>query len=62
MEQGFANAQLMLGVSYYTGEEVTQDYAIAVKWFRKAAEQGLANAQLILGGMYAGGQVTALLR
>jgi uncharacterized protein len=35
---------------------VPQDYAEAVRWYRKAAEQGLANAQFNLGLMYAKGQ------
>ncbi|MDL1959246.1 MAG: hypothetical protein LWX01_06035 [Deltaproteobacteria bacterium] len=35
---------------------VQQDYAEAVKWFRKAAEQGYADAQFFLGLMYAQGE------
>jgi TPR repeat protein len=35
---------------------VPQDYAEAVRWYRKAAEQGLASAQFDLGLMYASGQ------
>ena len=34
----------------------TQDYAEAVRWFRKAAEQGDADAQFNLGRMYYEGQ------
>ena len=37
---------------YRNGEGVPQDYAQAVKWYRKAAEQGYANAQFNLGLMY----------
>ena len=33
-----------------------QDYAEAVKWYRKAADQGDAAAQFNLGVMYATGQ------
>ena len=55
-EQGNAQAQLDLGVMYYKGEGVRQDYAQAVQWFRKAAEQGDANAQYNLGVMYTQGQ------
>ncbi len=40
---------------YYAGQGVPQDYAEAVKWFRKAAEQGNAAAQSDLGFMYAKG-------
>jgi S1-C subfamily serine protease len=35
---------------------VTQDYAEAVKWFRKAAEQGDATAQFCLGVCYGNGR------
>ena len=38
-EQGHARMQNALGWMYRNGEGVTQDYAEAVKWFRKAAEQ-----------------------
>ena len=51
-EQGDAEAQYNLGVSYYNGEGVAQDYAEAVKWWRKAAEQGYADAQYNLGLSY----------
>ena len=37
---------------YAEAEGVTQDYAEAVKWYRKAAEQGHAVAQDYLGFMY----------
>ena len=40
---------------YGKGQDVTQDYAEAVKWFRKAAEQGVAAAQFNLGIMYDNG-------
>ena len=33
-----------------------QDYALAVQWYRKAADQGNADAQFNLGVMYANGQ------
>ena len=55
-EQGNADAQLNLGMLYYTGLGVRQDYAEAVKWFRGAAEQGEADAQVSLGLMYQAGQ------
>ena len=58
-EQGDANAQIKLGVMYYQGNDIPQDYAEAVNWFRKAAEQGLASAQYYLGAMYANGQGVA---
>ncbi|MBO7224189.1 MAG: sel1 repeat family protein, partial [Kiritimatiellae bacterium] len=40
---------------YYNGLGVQQDYAEAVKWFRKAAEQGHAGAQYRLGICYGKG-------
>jgi hypothetical protein len=51
-EQGDAESQKNLGDMHYYGEDVTQDYAEAVKWYRLAAEQGLAQAQHNLGDMH----------
>ena len=48
-EQGVAKAQSNLGLMYYRGEGVPQDYAIAVRWYRLAAEQDLVEAQYKLG-------------
>ena len=39
-QDGDAEAQFYLGVAYSNGEGVEQDYAVAVKWLRLAAEQG----------------------
>jgi uncharacterized protein len=36
-DQGDADAQYILGAMYLTGQGVTQNYAEAVKWVRKAA-------------------------
>ena len=55
-EQGLAEAQSSLGLSYNLGRGVPQDFKEAVKWFRLVAEQGLADAQKNLGWMYANGQ------
>ena len=55
-EQGVAEAQFNLGLMYYNGQGVRQDYAEAVRWYRKAAEQGVAETQNNLGAMYAIGQ------
>jgi len=55
-EQGDARAQLNLGLKYYRGEGVPQNYKQALLWQTKAAEQGIADAQLILGVMYARGK------
>ena len=51
-EQGNALAQYNLGVMYYYGHNVEQDYDEAVKWWRLAADQGHAYAQHYLANMY----------
>jgi hypothetical protein len=43
-EQGLPEAQFNLGLMYEKGQGVPQDYAEALKWYRKAAEQGNAKA------------------
>jgi TPR repeat protein len=51
-EQGLAEAQFSLGVSYDLGQGVPQDYSQAASWYRKAAEQGYASAQWSCGKLY----------
>ena len=51
-ESGNALAQTNLGLMYYNGQGVPQDYAEAMKWFRLAADQGYGAAQDNLGLMY----------
>jgi len=34
-----------LGAMYYAGEGVTQDYAEALRWYRKAADAGNSRAR-----------------
>ncbi len=51
-EKGDPEAQVALGLKYAERE----DYAEAVKWYRKAADQGNAEAQNNLAVMYANGQ------
>ena len=51
-EQGSAVSQHNLGLMYYLGQGVKQDYTQAAVWFRKAAEQGNADAQFNLGIIY----------
>ncbi len=53
---GDAVAQYNLGVKYHEGQGVPQDYAEALKWYRKAAEQGLANAQYNIGILFEAGR------
>jgi TPR repeat protein len=55
-EQGDADAQFNLGVMYYKGEGVLQNYKESVKWYRKAAEQGNADAQFNLCNKYYKGE------
>jgi putative methionine-R-sulfoxide reductase with GAF domain len=55
-EHGDAAAQFAVGARYATGEEVSQDYAEAVRWFSKAAEQGHVVAQATLGAYYWAGR------
>ena len=55
-EAGDAEAQVDLGVMYFVGDGVPQDYAEAVRWFRQAADQGLAPAQFSLGVAYGSGE------
>ncbi len=40
---------------YIKGDGVEQDYAEAVKWYKKAALQGFADAQFNLAAMYCEG-------
>lgn len=55
-EKGDSEAQINLGMLYYRGQGVPQDYLEAVKWYRLAAKQGNPFAQLDLGMMYENGQ------
>ena len=48
--------QVNLSLMYYRGQGVPQDYAEAVRWYRKGADQGDAMAQDGLGLMYYQGQ------
>ena len=55
-EGGDKVAQCNLGLMYYNGNGLPQDYKEAVKWYTKAAEQGYADAQFNLALMYDNGQ------
>jgi len=55
-QQGYAEAQYNLGVSYDSGTGVPQNYSKAVMWYTKAAQQGLVVSQINLGGHYFKGQ------
>lgn len=51
-KRGDAKAQLSLGVIYYLGQGVPQNYQEAAKWLRLAAKQKHAPAQNLLGSIY----------
>lgn len=51
-ELGDPYEQVALATRYATGEDVPQDYSIALRWFLKAAEQGHVGAQDTLGAYY----------
>ena len=55
-EQGDSEAQNELGNCYLGGNGVAQDYAEAVKWYRRAAEQLHAFAEYNLGWCYFNGK------
>lgn len=58
-ETGDAEAQEILGERYkYGGENIAQDYDMAVKWLTLAAESGNHAAEGELGDMYMEGMVT----
>lgn len=50
--EGDATAQNNLGVMYYNGEGVDQDYQQAFNWYKKAADQDFAEAQYNLSQLY----------
>jgi TPR repeat protein len=55
-EGGDASAQNQLGLLYYEGTGVPQNYLQAKQWFEQAAKQGHAGAQTNLGTMYLQGE------
>jgi hypothetical protein len=55
-EVGDPLAQNNLGLSYYRGENVPQDFNKALEWYGKATAQGHASAQYNLGVMYKDGR------
>jgi putative methionine-R-sulfoxide reductase with GAF domain len=55
-EEGDPAAQFALGARYATGQEVSQSYTEAVRWFSKAGEHGHVVAQATLGAYYWAGR------
>lgn len=51
-EAGMAEAQFNLGLMYFSGKGVEQDYEQAADWYRAAADQRIGEAQFNLGNMY----------
>lgn len=51
-----AEEQYHLGLKYDAGDGVSQDYEVAAKWYRLAADQCHVMAQFNLGSMYDHGQ------
>ena len=50
-EQGYAPAQVELGVMYHNGEGVPVDDAKAANWLQQAVELGYAPAQTLLAAL-----------
>lgn len=48
-EKGNTSAQFNLGIMYFSGQGVEQDYAKSADWLEKAANLGHATAQSNLG-------------
>ena len=55
-EKGSAVAQVKLGLCYYKGDGVQQDYKEAIRRFRLAARQGNAQAKFYLGRAHVSGE------
>src|SRR6266566_201413 len=55
-ERADPQAQVQLASLYAQGRGVTNSYAEAAKWYRRAAEQGNADAQVGLGELYEAGR------
>ena len=51
-EQGDPEAQYIVGMMYYSGQDVPLDSTLAIVWFTKAARQGHSDAQYFLSLMY----------
>ncbi len=54
-QAGDENAEVSLGISYYFGKDIEQDYAQAFKWLETPANKGNVMAQKMLSNMYAKG-------
>lgn len=50
-EAGDIDAQYAIATAFFEGEEIAEDYAQAINWFRKAAESGHAESAYMMGTM-----------
>jgi TPR repeat protein len=55
-EKGDVSAQYTVGIANYQGLGTSQDYALAMKWFSRAAAQDLPPAEYCVGVMLAHGE------
>ena len=55
-EKGDKEAECNLGKCYYLGQGITQNYYVALTWFRKSAEKNWPEAQYYIGRCYYYGQ------
>ncbi len=56
VQQKDADDQNTLGLMYFIGQGVPQDYKLAAYWYEKAAAQGAPYGQHNLGALYSSGQ------
>nr|WP_289057458.1 hypothetical protein [uncultured Psychrobacter sp.] len=52
IEKNYTSQSYQLGLNYYKGNSVKQDYKEAFELFQEAANQGSPKAQFQLGNMY----------
>ena len=55
IDKGDAETQFQMGLLYFNGQNVRQDYVMARRWFEKAAAQNHPESQKNLGVIYAQG-------
>ncbi len=53
--EGHAESQFALGALYTEGGVIPQDFSLAAKWFKKAAEQNIPDAQFNLAILHSQG-------
>jgi hypothetical protein len=57
---GHPEAQRLMGIVYYFGQGVPQDYARSLYWFEKAANQGCFGAYSAVSSLYRDGKGTGV--